>query len=614
MTNELYIKHPDKIYNVWGAHPDDFSFGDSEEQKVFSMIPHFFYEFNNDPDVKVVYAGLSPGKNGINFFSLNPQKLQQYLLKITKTTTKLCFDNLHEGNVLPMVDKIYQAISGTSIHPSQIYYFSGALDCDEIVEQYYQQKNITEKINVYGCNVWEYGSKKNTEITEIEFEIKPKDKTFLCFNRINRHHRLSLVCLLISRGLIDMGYCSFFPDNDHTGGLNVQIFLNALKYLISPELYSEIETSYKQNEAKFPLKLNIDAHQNINFIQKADLAYFQNSQLSVVTETYFFRYNYTNVEDCQTIFFTEKIFKPILMKHPFILVSRPHSLKWLKEMKYKTFHPFIDESYDDIEDDEQRLLAIVDEIERLNKFTPSQWEEWQKQVHAIVEHNFQVLHNKEKHEYAFTRAVMKKDYKINTDIPGWNGTDILTKIAKFASFVPENGIILELGALFGRSTYALGHNKKPSVKLITIDVWHGIWESNHKEVHYHDQRCSENEVQRIKNLMQDGVLSASDFYGLWKHYTEGIPNLEGIQTHTMMDNTDFPLVDFIFHDAGHDYINVYNDLNHWWPKLKSTGFLIIDDYEPVHFPDLVRAVNQFVIENNLYTEMITDRNLLIRRK
>lgn len=49
-------------------------------------------------------------------------------------------------------------------------------------------------------------------------------------------------------------------------------------------------------------------------------------------------------------------------------------------------------------------------------------------------------------------------------------------------------------------------------------------------------------------------------------------------------------------DAGHDYENVYNDLNHWWPKLKNNGILILDDYDNILFPELVQAVDQFILD------------------
>lgn len=205
--------------------------------------------------------------------------------------------------------------------------------------------------------------------------------------------------------------------------------------------------------------------------------------------------------------------------------------------------------------------------------------------------------------------------KINTNIPGWNGKEILEIIATYASKVPENGNILELGALFGRSTYALGHNKHPSVKLTVIEIWPTILLDHHKVVNFHDDTCSQEEKLKILEKIKQNPerLESDDFYDLWRHWTQDIANMESIRGFTSMPNINFPMFDFIFHDAGHSYEDVYSDLNHWFSKLKPDGVIIIDDYERIHFPDLCRAVDQFITEKKLSFEMVTPRNILLKR-
>lgn len=208
--------------------------------------------------------------------------------------------------------------------------------------------------------------------------------------------------------------------------------------------------------------------------------------------------------------------------------------------------------------------------------------------------------------------------KINTKIPGWNGEGILKILAEYAASVPENGHILELGALFGRSTYAIGHNKKESVSLTSIDIWPTINFKNHTTVWFHDNKVGEEELSILQSKVKEDPegsksIPGRDFYELWMEYTRGIPNLKGIRNRTSIKNDDFPMCDFIFHDAAHDYENVYADLVHWFPKLKDNCVMIIDDYEP-QFPGVIRAVDQYVQENGLITEMVTGRNILLKRK
>ena len=96
-----------------------------------------------------------------------------------------------------------------------------------------------------------------------------------------------------------------------------------------------------------------------------------------------------------SIFLTEKTYRPIILKHPFVLASRPNSLAALRNLGYKTFHPFIDESYDEVLNDTVRMQLIMAEIERLCNFTDAQWIKWQENIKPIVEHNHTLLMSKQ---------------------------------------------------------------------------------------------------------------------------------------------------------------------------------------------------------------------------
>lgn len=205
---------------------------------------------------------------------------------------------------------------------------------------------------------------------------------------------------------------------------------------------------------------------------------------------------------------------------------------------------------------------------------------------------------------------------INTNIPGWHDPQTLRKVAYYASQVPVDGHILELGALFGRTTYALGFNKHTSVKLTTIDWWITYHLADFTINGMHDGLCGKDEPSYIHSRLSTAPdrIEGDDFYDIWKKFTAGINNHDHIRSSTQLLNSDFPMVDFIYHDAGHSYTDVYNDLTLWFPKLKHDGIIILDDYYRSQFPGLCDAVDVFVKENTLYTEMITNRNILLRRQ
>jgi len=236
-----------------------------------------------------------------------------------------------------------------------------------------------------------------------KFDTTPriKPKLFLSYNRnASRIHRLYLTAEVVSRNLLDRAFFSMY-----LGGVSnskPSIAAGELDYvfkhaaLFIPESCNRIRQILDDNIDLFPLRLNLcntpsDTNEQPFHIDN-DLHYYNNSYFSVVTETKFFA-DVDGVYDTQLdcYLFSEKTYKPILGKHPFIYMGMPGSLHVMRDSGYRTFHPYIDETYDTIVNDEYRLEAIIDEIERLSKFTDDQWLEWQTNIQNIVEHNFNVL-------------------------------------------------------------------------------------------------------------------------------------------------------------------------------------------------------------------------------
>ena len=55
--------------------------------------------------------------------------------------------------------------------------------------------------------------------------------------------------------------------------------------------------------------------------------------------------------------------------------------------------------------------------------------------------------------------------------------------------------------------------------------------------------------------------------------------------------------DFVYIDALHDYDSVKQDINLWYPKVKSGGILSGHDYEKTICPGVVKAVDEFILDN-----------------
>jgi hypothetical protein len=68
-------------------------------------------------------------------------------------------------------------------------------------------------------------------------------------------------------------------------------------------------------------------------------------------------------------FYTEKIVKPILARRLFVVISGQHYLKNLRSLGFKTFDSIIDESYDEIDDNETRWRCAMEQVEWLSQQT-----------------------------------------------------------------------------------------------------------------------------------------------------------------------------------------------------------------------------------------------------
>jgi hypothetical protein len=215
-----------------------------------------------------------------------------------------------------------------------------------------------------------------------------REKYFLCYNRVIREYRLALVAMIYKMGLQDKGIISL-------GAKEVDSAFGG----VWPDYISDFIEDKKQNEIvsdavkKIKPLYPIDADSDIdaNWIYKDGERWggavgqwtnfshqYKRIYFNIVTESC---YN----EDC--IYMSEKIFKPISNLVPFIIVSTPFFLKKLREIGYKTFHPWINESYDEEVDNDKRFFMILDEIKRLCNMSKEEIHKWYYEMEDIFLYN-----------------------------------------------------------------------------------------------------------------------------------------------------------------------------------------------------------------------------------
>ena len=204
-----------------------------------------------------------------------------------------------------------------------------------------------------------------------DINIDSKSKKFLCYLRnCGREHRNAIASYFQHNNLWDINNISFLKNS----------FYGEIPKDILPKQYwgSSVELN---NLPKIEIDTqNIDDKQSFDTSFSSNWIHYQETFLSIVSETIF-------TSESKNIFLSEKICKPLINLHPFILMSSPFSLYKLQEFGFKTFDGFIDESYDKEENDLKRMQMIFDELDKFRNKTDKELKDWWKEILPTLEHN-----------------------------------------------------------------------------------------------------------------------------------------------------------------------------------------------------------------------------------
>lgn len=190
-------------------------------------------------------------------------------------------------------------------------------------------------------------------------------KKFLSLNRriAMRDYRTSLYAFLKINNILTDSYYSFNSNN--AIDLYKPIYLENYKLNNERDFYSESSVFYKT------------------------------SFCNIVTETYFDNmYHLWNVD---TMFLSEKIFKAINNCQPFIVFARHGYLKKLKELGFRTFDQWWDESYDNEVDSRERINKLLLLIKRISMYSVEELNQMYIEMIPILKHNFELSMKNEKY-------------------------------------------------------------------------------------------------------------------------------------------------------------------------------------------------------------------------
>ena len=215
-------------------------------------------------------------------------------------------------------------------------------------------------------------NKKNC-ISLNEFEsVKRKRRKykFLMHVKATRKRRLEILDYLFEHEYTKYGDYSLLIDEGERYKLNPFSHLKGISKL----------PKNLESESYAPMDINAWSIHGRSFENPRP---YVNSYFNICCETIF--------DESDMLSLTEKIFKPIVNFQPFILVGGYNFINLLKKLGFKTFDPFINESYDNEEDPIQRMLLIKQEIDKLCNMPYDELHEWYLQMEDILVHNHKHL-------------------------------------------------------------------------------------------------------------------------------------------------------------------------------------------------------------------------------
>lgn len=326
--------------------------------------------------------------------------------KIYNGATHIAFDDKDEALYWTRIYSCHSIIKRLKhiLPKGRFLFLTGALNGVEAYTQWCKHFGIEEELIMVPAARFEAVSKDmmfDNGLIEHYIEMdrpintNKRQKKYLCYNRMPRLHRIKVVTELHKAQIIDQGFVSFYNVDNHlnnpgwTEGANigkmVSSWQSVFKYFYE-NIFPELDYNLNKTEERW----------NPADLQRDDIEHFNESYFSLVNETLFYKVDYPHknlldIQPTDSVFLSEKIYKPLACKHPFVVVGVDKTLEYLKRFGYKTFDKWIDESYDNELDDDKRMDMVIEEVKRLTALSDEEWQRMIVEMIPTLQHNFDTL-------------------------------------------------------------------------------------------------------------------------------------------------------------------------------------------------------------------------------
>ncbi len=169
--------------------------------------------------------------------------------------------------------------------------------------------------------------------------------------------------------------------------------------------------------------------------------------------------------------------------------------------------------------------------------------------------------------------------------------------------MPTGGVCVEIGVWKGEFSREIYRITRPKA-LYLVDAWIFLPGPGQANRHY---GTLEADGQAYMDALREGV--KRDFFSM--------PEVQIIAADSHIAAHQFPdkFFDWIYLDANHCYDYIKKDLELWWPKIKTGGYLTGDDYywhDDEGVATVEMAVQEFIATHPHTFFMIKNNQYIIR--
>ena len=156
----------------------------------------------------------------------------------------------------------------------------------------------------------------------------------------------------------------------------------------------------------------------------------------------------------------------------------------------------------------------------------------------------------------------------------------LAALKELCQFIPNRGIIVEVGSLMGKSTVALAQNVDPSVTIYAVDFFDEARTFSHS---FSEADCEKYGFPRniTYNILEEFKKNIQDY--------SNIKMIRG-NSPSKIEYTG-GTIDLLFLDASHKNPNDLDNIEYFLRFMKNGSIISGHDYDPYKYPDVVQNVH-----------------------